>query len=221
MFVSETNKEMTNPEASSSKTFLTGTGIFVDDFHLEGMLHLKIVRSPYARARILKVEGGITGSEFKANLSAVGEGAWGGGQVSVPYPALASDYVGYVGQPVAAVLADDRYKAEDMMEEINVDYDVLKPLVNPEDAFDFEPIHPSTKSNIISKVELGQDFQISAPIVLEDELLNERISPNPIEPRGLVANYDGSKSDCLGFNAICSHLEGRNKRSYETPSRVS
>ena len=67
--------------------------MFIDDLHLERMLHLKIVRSPYARARILKVEGGINGSEFKANLTSVGEGAWGGGGVSVPYPALASDYV--------------------------------------------------------------------------------------------------------------------------------
>ncbi len=181
------------PEESSSKPFLTGQGMFVDDLHLEGMLHLKIVRSPFARARILKVEGGINGSELKANLASVGEGSWGGGAVSVPYPVLASDYVSYVGQPVAAVLADDRYKAEDLMEEINVDYDAMRSLVNPEDAFDFEPIHPGSKSNIISKVELGEDFQIDAPVVLEDTLVNSRISPNPIEPRGLVASYDGSK----------------------------
>jgi len=166
--------------------------MFVDDLHLEGMLHLKIVRSPFARARILKVEGGINGSEIKANLASVGEG-WGGAAVSVPYPVLASDYVSYVGQPVAAVLANDQYKAEDLLEEIAVDYEAMKPLVNPEDASDFEPIHPNAKSNIISKVELGEDFRIDAPVVLEDELVNLRISPNPIEPRGLVAYYDGSK----------------------------
>jgi aerobic carbon-monoxide dehydrogenase large subunit len=175
------------------ESLITGHGTFVDDLHLERMLHLKIVRSTFARAKILKLEGGITGSEFKANLSAVGEGAWGGERVSVPYPALASDYVSYVGQPVAAVLADDQYKAEDMMEEVNVDYDALKPLVDPEDAFTFEPIHPATKSNIVSKVELGHDFQSDAQLVLEDELVNERIAANPIEPRALVARYDGSK----------------------------
>ena len=81
------------------KKFETGRGRFVDDIRLEGMLHLKVLRSTYARARISKVEGkgAITGSEFKANLAAVGEGAWGGEHVSVPFPALASEYVSYVG----------------------------------------------------------------------------------------------------------------------------
>ena len=95
---------------------------------------------------------------------------------------------------MAAVLAEDRYKAEDMMEEITADYDALRPLMNPEDAFDFEPIHPRIKSNVISKVDLGQDFQSSAPVVLEDVLVNERISANPIEPRGLVASLRRDRS---------------------------
>ena len=172
---------------------LAGKGQFVDDLHLAEMLYLKIVRSPYARARILKVEGGITGKEFKGNLTAVGEGAWGVESVSVPYPALASDYVSYLGQPVAAVFADDQYKAEDLMDDVNVDYEQLKPLVDPEDAFDFEPIHPGTKSNVVSKSELGRDFESNAPVVLEDVLVNERIAANPIEPRALVAFYNGSK----------------------------
>jgi aerobic carbon-monoxide dehydrogenase large subunit len=158
------------------------------------MLSLKIVRSPYASARILKIEGdAITGSDLRVNLSTVGEGAWGGERVNVPYPALASQYVSYEGQPVAAVLADDQYKAEDKLDEISVDYDALKPLIDPEDAFSFEPIHPSTKSNVVSEVELGRDFQIDSPLVLEDQLINERISANPIEPRALVAYFDGTK----------------------------
>jgi aerobic carbon-monoxide dehydrogenase large subunit len=178
----------------SPDRLITGKGRFVGDIHMDQMLHLRVVRSPYARARILSVKGGITGAEFKANVAAVGEGAWGaGGYVSVPYPALATEYVSYAGQPVAAVLADDPYKAEDMMEEVEVDYDSLKPLVNPEDALDFEPIHPEIESNLVSRVRLGKEFDESAPVVLADELVNERIIPNPIEPRGLVAHYDGSK----------------------------
>jgi aerobic carbon-monoxide dehydrogenase large subunit len=179
-----------------SQNFITGRGRFVDDLHLDGMLYLKVVRSTYARARILKIESGangITGSEFKVNLASVGEGAWGGERVIVPYPALATDYVSYVGQPVAAVIADDQYEAEDMMEEINVDYDALKPLVNPEEAFAFESIHPNVATNVVTRVDLGHDFQSDAKVILEDELANERIAPNPIEPRGLVAYYDGSR----------------------------
>ena len=182
-------------ETGDAKNFETGRGRFVDDLHLEGMLHLKILRSAYARARIIKIEGrdAITGAEFRTNLSAVGEGAWGGERVSVPFPALASEYVSYVGQPVAAVLAENQYRAEDLLEEINVDYDALKPLIDPEDAFEFEPIHPGIKSNVVSKAELGRDFESDAHVVLEEKLQNARVAANPIEPRGLVAHYDGSK----------------------------
>ena len=107
-----------------ARNFITGRGEYVDDLRLEGMLYLGILRSPYARARIsdVKGNGARTGTEFRANLGAVGEGAWGGGRVSVPYPALASEYVSYEGQPVAAVLADDQYKSEDRTEEINVEF---------------------------------------------------------------------------------------------------
>ena len=172
---------------------MTGKGRFVGDIKMDEMLHLKMARSTYARARIVRVEGGITGTEFKANLAAVGEGAWGGESVTVPYPALASSYVSYAGQPIAAVLADDPYEAEDMLEEVDVEYESLKPLVDPEDALSFEPIHPGAKSNLVNRNRLGKEFDVKAPIVIEDELINERIVPNPMEPRGLVAHYDGSR----------------------------
>jgi len=175
-----------------SDKFLSGKGRFVDDVRLEGMLHLKVLRSPYARARIVKLRGGITGFELKANLVSVGEGAWGG-PVSVACPALPTDYVSYCGQPVAGVLGKDAYEAEDLLEGVEVDYEPLKPLINPEEAATFEPIHPGVKSNVASSFQLGQDFTDDSPIVLEDELTNARISPNPLEPRGCVAYYDGSK----------------------------
>lgn len=179
-----------------STKFETGRGKFVDDVHLENMLHLKILRSSLARARIVKIESSdsITASEFNANLASVGEGAWTGERIPVPFPALASDYVSYVGQPVAAVLGKDQYEAEDMLDEINVDYETLKPLIDPEDAFGFEPIHPGIKSNVISRAEQGHDFEDNdAQLIVEEELANRRIAPNPMEPRGLVAYYDGSK----------------------------
>lgn len=146
------------PVTAGGPRFVTGSGRFVDDLRLEGMLHLHLVRSPYARARITRVRGGIGGTEFKANLTAVGEGAWGGGPPTAQYPTLASEYVSYVGQPVAAVYDEDPYRAEDLAEAVDVEYDPLKPLVDPEEAFTFEPIHPGTKSNVVNRVQLGQDF---------------------------------------------------------------
>jgi len=181
------------PGLPEGSRFVAGRGRFIEDLRLEGMLHLKLVRSPHARARITKLRGGIGGSEFKANLTAVGEGAWGGGPPTAPFPALASEYVSYVGQPVAAVYDADPYRAEDLVEEVEVDYDPLSPLVDPERASSFEPIHPGMKTNIVNSVQSGADFDIPAPVILEDEFVNERICPNPMETRGLVAHYDGSR----------------------------
>ena len=174
------------------RNFVLGKGKFVDDIYLKDMLYLKVVRSPYARARILKVKGEITGYELKASMTVTGEEASESG-IQVDYPVLATDYVNYVGQPVAAVLGKDRYEAEDKAEEVEVEYDPLKPIVDPFAALKSEPIHKGMKSNVFSYHEVGEKININAPVVISDELYNERIIPNPIEPRGIVAYYDGNK----------------------------
>ncbi|MEM0074740.1 MAG: xanthine dehydrogenase family protein molybdopterin-binding subunit [Nitrososphaerota archaeon] len=173
------------------QSYILGKGKFVDDFYLPGMLYLKVVRSNYARARILRVKGEITGHELKAVLPSVGEG--GGAEQSINFPVLATQSVNFVGQPVAAVLGKDRYEAEDAADSVEVEYEPLKPVVDPEQALISEPIHPGTSSNEFGKVEMGKDFEIKdASIVIEKTLKNERIIPNPIEPRGVVTDYDGS-----------------------------
>ena len=169
-----------------------GRGQFVNDLHLPNMLHMVVVRSPHGRAKLLKVSGGITYSELKANLASVGEGS--SGDSGAAQPVLASDYVNFVGQPVAAVLGRDAYDAEDKMDEVEVDYEPLKAVTDPELALVSPPIHPATSSNILAAFQLGRPFDLrDAPLVLEDTLLNRRISPNPLEPRGLVADFDGSR----------------------------
>jgi carbon-monoxide dehydrogenase large subunit len=175
----------------ASRRLVEGHGKFIDDLQFPHMLHLAIVRSPYARAKVLKVNGGITSSELKANLASAGEGASIG--PGIAEPALALDYVNYVGQPVAAVLGDNPYAAEDLMDEVEVDYDPLEPVIDPEQALIAKPIHAGTKSNVVSSFQLGKQFDLDAPLILEDTLMNRRICPNPLETRGLVANYDGSR----------------------------
>jgi carbon-monoxide dehydrogenase large subunit len=192
----------------ASMRFVLGKGRFVDDIFFDNMLYLKVVRSPYARARILKIEGGITGHELSASMSSVGEGATRG-RTNVNYPVLATDYVNYVGQPVAAVLAEDIYEAEDKAEEVDVEYEPLKPVVDPYKAIESEPIHPDTDSNVFVEKRLGKDFDIMADIILEDRLGCERIIPNPLEPRGIVANYDGTKLTIYGSTqSVYSWKEG-------------
>jgi carbon-monoxide dehydrogenase large subunit len=176
----------------SSRKFVEGRGRFVNDLHLPDMLHMSVVRSPYARARLTKVEGGINASELKASLAGVGEG--GSQDSGVSLPILAKDYVNYVGQPVAAVLGENPYEAEDKMDEVEVDYEPLKVVIDPEEALTAPPIHPGTSSNIAATFQLGKSFDLpDASVVVEDTLLNRRISPNPLEPRGVVAHFDGSK----------------------------
>lgn len=176
----------------SSIRLVEGRGQFVNDLHMPGMLHLMIVRSPYGRAKLLKVSGGINSSELKATLASVGEGASTG--TGAAQPVLASGYVNYVGQPVAGVLGKDLYEAIDKMDEVEVEYDPLKPVVDPEQALVSPPIHAGMSSNILAKFKMGKEFDLPhAPVTLEDTLVNRRISPNPLEPRGIVAQYDGSR----------------------------
>ncbi len=177
-------------EEAQDRRFVLGTSKYVDDIKLEGMLHLHFVRSPYARARIISVTGGITGHDVKADMISVGEDA--GGDMAVEFPVLATKTVNYVGQPVAAVLGKDRYEAEDKADEVDVQYEPLKAVVDPERALESEPIHPSTKSNLMAESVVGKDFTVRAPVEIEDTFRMERVTPNPLETRGAVLDYDGS-----------------------------
>ena len=180
------------PVAERERAFVEGKGTYVDDIVLPETLHLRIVRSPYARARLIRVRGGITHADLKATVASVGEGAAEGG--GIPYPVLASDAVNFVGQPVAAVLGKDRYHAEDLAAAVEVDYEPRKPVVDPEAALRSEPIHPGTTSNLMAREFLGSRLSESvAPVVIEETLTNERVSPNPVEPRGILVRFDGSR----------------------------
>ncbi len=169
--------------------FVRGMGQYVDDIKVEHPLYMAVVRSPYARAKLIKVKGGISAADFDAKLASVGEGAQGRDSNPAAHPIFAKGFVNYVGQPVAAVFDEDRYKAEDQLESVDVDYEPLQPVVSPEAAIDFEPIHEGMKSNIISDRYLGKDFADGAEIVLEDRLENHRIATNAIETRGILADF--------------------------------
>ena len=92
---------------TSLENFAAGKGRFVDDINLPDMVRMVIVRSPYARARIAKIEGGLNGKELSGTMSSVGEGATEGSQ-GLLQPILSSASVNYVGQPVAAVFGREQ-----------------------------------------------------------------------------------------------------------------
>ena len=177
----------------TEERFVTGKGRYVADLTFPDMIHVKIVRSRYARALLRSVKGGLTHAEIDALMSAVGEGSEGG-MGAVAYPVLASDRVNYVGQPIAAVTGRTPSEAEDLLDSVEVEYEPLKAISDPEEALVGEPIHPGTTSNVAGEGTVGAAFEDPVvPIVLEETLRNERIVPNPLEPRGVVALWDGRR----------------------------
>ncbi|MGO8807167.1 MAG: xanthine dehydrogenase family protein molybdopterin-binding subunit [Candidatus Bathyarchaeia archaeon] len=180
---------------SESNLLVKGAGRYVDDIKLPNILYMMVARSPYAHARIISVKGGLNGNELKLAVGSAGEGSVGGGMnPALQHPALAQEKVYYAGQPVAAVFADDRYEAEDKLDEVEVEYEKLKPAMNVEESLAASPMHPRTQSNVISQTWVGNDFEDpNSPVVLEDEFANARIANNSLEPHGLIADFDGSR----------------------------
>ncbi len=178
----------------SEERYLTGKGSYVADLVLPNMIHLKVARSRYARATLGRVRGAYTTSaDLRALMAAVGEGAEGG-TGAVAWPALAKDRVNYVGQPIAGVIGRTEAEAEDLLDAVDVDYEPLKAVADPELALTAEPIHPGTKSNVMGSGRVGAPFEDpAAPVVIEETLRNERVVPNPLEPRGVVVLWDGRR----------------------------
>ncbi len=117
---------------------LAGGGAYVDDLQLPGMLQLDILRSPHAHARICELDVGLaralpgvvavyTGRELARFLKPVPSAGGMQGFNAPQHHVLAVDRVRFVGEGVAAVLAQDRYIARDARELINVTYEVLPP----------------------------------------------------------------------------------------------
>ncbi len=171
---------------------VNGRGLFIDDVRLPDMQYVAFFRSEYARARVKHVKADFTSRDLQGIAAAAGEGSESDVRTPFREPILAGDVVSYVGQPIAAVVGRTKYEAEDKLSEVEVDYEPLEPLVDPEGAINSEPILPDAESNIIAENYLGKDFNVDASVVVEERLYIPRILTNPIETRGLVAHYDGN-----------------------------
>ena len=179
---------------SAPESLVKGAGKYVDDITLPRTLHMAVARSPHARANVLSVKGGMNAGDLQALVGGFGEGARGDVNRAVLHPVFATDAVNYVGQPVAAVFAADRYAAEDKLDEIDVEYEPLKPITTIAEALSAAPLHAGTRSNVIQQSWIGADFDDpSSPVVLEEAFTIDRIANNPLEPRGIIADYDGAR----------------------------
>lgn len=187
---------------------ITGTGSFVDDLPQAGVLHMRIVRSTQAHARILGVEisrareaDGVvavfTGkdlvSEFKAPLPVTASFV-PDKQCPAQY-AIATNKVRYLGEPVAIVLATSRAAAEDAGERVEVGYERLPAVVDLEKAMEKGAplVHEELGTNVSYDTKFaGGDIEAAfreAEVKIKRRILQQRLFPVAVEPRGVVANF--------------------------------
>ncbi|MFC5923928.1 aerobic carbon-monoxide dehydrogenase large subunit [Micromonospora vulcania] len=186
--------------------FLRGRGRYVDDVQLPGMLHLAILRSPVAHARIVSIDTSV--AEASPGVRAVVTGAalaqqglaWMPTLSNDVQAVLATDKVRFQGQEVAFVVADDRYLARDALELIDVEYDVLDPVIDARRAL--EPGAPLIRDDLDGKTnnhcfdwETGDEAATEevfarADVVVSQDLVYPRVHPAPMETCGAVADYD-------------------------------
>ena len=185
---------------------IRGMGQFVDDVSLPGMLHLAILRSPVAHARIVSIDK--SAAEAHPNVVAVitGEDLAAQGLAWMPtlsndvQAVLATDKVRFQHQEVAFVVATDRYSARDALELIDVDYDWLEPLVDVRTALDDgAPIIrddlDNKTDNHIFDWETGDEAATNevferADVVVSEEIVYPRVHPAPMETCGCVADVE-------------------------------
>ena len=190
--------------------FIRGKGNYVDDVVLPGMLHMEILRSPLAHARIKSIDTSAAYAIPGVRMVMTGEMmaarnlAWMPTLSYDTQAVLATDKVRFQGQEVCAVIADDPYIARDGVEAIVVDYEPLPPIVNPEQAMESDaPLIRDDKvgqaDNVVFDWEVGDREATDrafaeADTVSSIELHYPRSHPSPIEACGSVADFDRSTS---------------------------
>ncbi|AGO61749.1 xanthine dehydrogenase family protein molybdopterin-binding subunit [Ferroplasma acidarmanus] len=179
--------------------YVDGKGKYIDDMTFNDMLYMNVFRSPYGKAKIKNVKGGLNASELKLFYkSSMGEMASLGGKSNSAYfePVFAIDNVNYEGQAIAAVFGKTRYESEDLLNTVSVDYEPMQAVSGIDEAIKAPPIHEGTENNILAETELGEDFDendIDFDLTMEDTFFNERIIANSMETRGCIADYKDSK----------------------------
>jgi 2-furoyl-CoA dehydrogenase large subunit len=183
------------------RRILTGEATYVHDEGPENCLEMAIVRSVHAHAEIVDVE--VSAAEDHPDCELVLTAADLKGEYN-PQPcglngfeewSLADDKARFAGEPIAVVVAPDRYRAEDVAELIDVDYETLPPVTGAMDAREDETlVHEAAGTNVpdaeaLSFGDPDAAFE-AADHVIEGEYTWGRISGVPLETAGVVADYD-------------------------------
>ncbi|WP_247233506.1 xanthine dehydrogenase family protein molybdopterin-binding subunit [Telluribacter sp. SYSU D00476] len=199
------------------KRFITGKGRYTDDIKLPGMTYASFVRSPYAHARVNRIDTSaakdmpgvvaiFTGDDIaSAGIVGVPTG-WqvnfrnGDTMKEPPHPLLVptGSTVKHIGDPVAVIIADSREAAFDASEAVEVDWEELPAVVSAYKATQegAPQVHPDAPGNLAFDWEIGNPIdEVNEAIeqsahVTTLEFVNQRLVPNAIEPRAYIGHYD-------------------------------
>ncbi len=194
---------------------IQGSASFLDDVVLPGMVHAAFVRSPHAHARIGSIDttaaaampgvvGVFTGEDF-LDLNPL-PAAWQAGGVTnhpVTPRAVSVGEVHQVGDAVAVVVAESPYQARDAAQAVNVVWEPLPAVVDAKKATEegAPQLHEEAPNNIVLEWSCGQEADevdaalAAAEIRIDHHLVNQRLIPTPMEPRGSIARYDPGTGD--------------------------
>lgn len=180
--------------------FLTAGGMYGEDLPFDGALWVTFVRSTVAHARIASID-----TEEARRIPGVVE-IYSGRDVELPLlqsglpgvppqmgrPILAIDTVRFVGEPVAVILMEDRFIAEDVLEAVLVDYEPLHAVIDPEESLRAETIlFADLESNVALAVAADRSVDLfeSCDVVVAQRVLNQRVAPCPMEVRSGAAAW--------------------------------
>ena len=187
---------------------VSGEGRFVDDFTRPGTLFLAVVRSPHAHARIKKIDAaeaakapGVVAVYTHKDIAKVIAGTMPAApafvadkkQVPPRFP-IADQEVAYQGEPVAVVLAETRYQASDAANLVDVDYETLPAVMDLDAALDAKSpkTHSGAPDNLcwdLTYIPEDPEAMKGADVVVKQRILQQRLAPTPMEPRGVLAEY--------------------------------
>jgi len=189
---------------------LTGRGTFVDDVTRPGMLHACFVRSPFARAKINGIDAAaalalpgvravFTASDLNPDVKEAWHAVAGKDIPDTPRPPLAEGEVKFVGDPVAVVVADSRYIAEDAVELVDVDYEPLPAIADFTKAINADVVvheaYPDNVAGGMGGAPPDEETFNTAAHVAEANVYQQIYAPVPMETRGMVVEWDASSEE--------------------------
>lgn len=218
---------------------LFGTGRYLDDVSLENEVHVTFLRSPHAHARIVSIDTDaakkmpgvvavFTGAELKADgveplpINPGLKRADGKPMSAPPNNPLAVEKVYYVGEPVVAIVADNRLRADDAAEQVMVEYEELPAVIGIEAATakDAPQLWPDAPGNIAAQTKFGDQKACDeafarAKHVTRLALVNQRLVPVSMEPRGSIGEFDKA-SGRITLHTSCQNPAGLQKTLAES-----